>query len=174
MGSTEINRSSIIAISGSSRRQSSNQRLIRAIQKINPTIETFDIHRLPLFSPNLDVHPWSKEVLQWRMHVGQSQALIITTPVYIYNVPAALKNALEWLTTSGELCGKKVLPITYTPHPPRGEKAMQSLLWSLQALDTSIVTQLPLYQSELIIDDDLNMNGEGSIEMLEAALALLQ
>ena len=51
---------------------------------------------------------------------------------------------------------------------------MQSLLWSLQALDATIVTQLPLYQSELLIDEDLNMQGKESVLMLEAALALLK
>ena len=84
----------MIAISGSSRTDSSNHKLIRAIDKKYGKLEIFDIHRLPLFTPNLDAHPWSTEVLERRSPVKQSPALLITTPVYIFNIPAALKNAL--------------------------------------------------------------------------------
>ena len=67
----------------------------------------------------------------------------------LQNLPALVKNALEWLVTSGELRGKAVLPVTFCPHPPRGAEAMQAMIWSLQALDARIVGQLPLYQNEM-------------------------
>ena len=99
----------------------------------------------------------------------QSDAVIITTPEYIHNLPALLKNALEWLTTSGELAQKRVLAMTFTPHSPRGEKAMQSLLWSLQALDANVVVQLPLYQNEIEFEFDKT---EAIIENKEAEILM--
>lgn len=128
---------------------------------------------LPLFDPSLDQHPWPSKVLEWRNSVRQADAIIISTPVYLHNIPAVLKNALEWLTTSGELDGKSVLPITYTPYAPRGEKAMQSLLWSLTALNARIVTSLPLYKTELEINSSGKLVGTESLEMLGAAIDLL-
>ena len=88
-------------------------------------------------------------------------------------MPALMKNALEWLASSGELAGKAVLPITFTPHPPRGEKAMQSLTWSLQALDTKVVTQLALYQKEIKFNDNGIVADEEVLGILKEAIDLL-
>ena len=133
-----------------------------------------DIKRLPLFTADADHHPWPQQVLSWREVVLQADAVIISTPAYLDNIPALLKNALEWLTSSGELAGKPVLPITFTPHPPRGEKAMQSLIWSLMAMDARIVVQLGLYQDDIEFAKDGSItNGDGRKMILEAMQLLL-
>ena len=85
-------------------------------------------------------------------------------------MPAAIKNALEWISSSGELVGKRVIPITFTPHEPRGERAMQSLVWTLQALDSNIIVELALYKSQITYDPEIG--GEGA-EMLKEAIKLL-
>jgi len=142
----------ILTISGSTRAQSSNSQLLDAISIFFPesTLERYTgLSDLPLFQAELDHHPWPKEVLQWRASIAKADAIIISTPAYLFNLPAILKNGLEWLSTSGELLQKPVLAITLTPHPPRGKKAMQSLLWSLKALEARVVGQLPLYLSEM-------------------------
>ncbi|MFT4566351.1 MAG: chromate reductase [Saprospiraceae bacterium] len=128
---------------------------------------------LPIFVPGLDHHPLPAAVFNWRNTVLKADAIIISTPVYIFNIPAVLKNALEWLTTSGEMDRKAVLPITYTPYAPRGEKAMQSLLWSLTALNAQVITQLPLYKTELAINTFGKLEGAESIELIAAAIHLL-
>jgi len=99
-----------------------------------------------------------------RQQVSSADAVIFCTPEYIHNIPAVLKNCLEWLTSSGELMHKKVLAMTYTPAPPRGEKAMQSLLWSLGALEARIIASLPLYQTEVQV---VNKEIQGDIETIE-------
>ena len=166
----------ILTISGSSRIDSANTRLLKAIPKLvqHPTFEHFqDLNQLPLFQAESDKHPWDKAVFAWRKAVSAADAVIISTPAYIYNMPALLKNALEWVTSSGELAQKRVLVITFTPHPPRGEKAMQSLLWSLQALEANVVVQLPLYQNELTFGANGNILENESSEMLKEAIQLL-
>ncbi len=141
----------ILCCSGSVRSASANLRLLRCLQENFPQYEWayFDLSNLPLFLPAIDHAPWPTAVESWRQAVYECQAVLLTTPAYLENLPALVKNALEWLTTSGELRHKPVLPITFTPHPPRGERAMQSLLWSLQALEARVVAQLPLYQNEM-------------------------
>ena len=131
------------------------------------------IDQLPLFRAEDDAHPWAETVLDWRKKLQDSDAVIISIPEYIHNLPALIKNALEWIASSGELVGKPVLPITFTPHEPRGEKAMQSLCWSLQALDARIVVQLPLFQNEINFEKDNSLTGNESVEMLKEAVKLL-
>ena len=118
-------------------------------------------------------HSGSLTVAEWKKALNHSDAVIICTPEYIHNLPALLKNALEWITKSGELVGKKVLALTFSPNPPRGEKAMQSLIWSLQALDARIVAQLPLYQNEMEFDEEGNLVENMQVEMLREAINLL-
>lgn len=166
----------IYTISGSTRPASSNSQLLKALAACTPHHELVQLTipaELPLFRAELDQHPWPPVVLAWREAVAQAPALIIAIPEYLHNMPALIKNALEWLTSSGELAGKAVLPITFTPHPPRGEQAMQSLLWSLQALDARIVAQLPLYQKDIIGLEKGEIQEGEALEMLKMAVDLL-
>jgi len=166
----------ILTISGSTRTGSTNTRLLAALPSLFPAhrFQAYpQISLLPLFQVELDKHPWQEEVLNWRKAIVEVDAVIISIPEYIHNMPALIKNALEWVTSSGELMQKKVLAITYTPHAPRGEKAMQSLLWSLQALDANVVVSLPLYQQEIKFDVNGNFIDNEGVEMLTEAIFLL-
>ena len=164
----------LLTISGSAREESSNSKLLLHLSNLSTN---FDFHfstlpnELPLFLSHLDTSPLPKTVTQWRNQVSSADGVIICIPEYIHNMPALIKNALEWITSSGELVGKKVLAITFTPHAPRGEKAMQSLIWSLQALDANVIASLPLYQSEISYASSDVLEGEGE-EVLKEALSL--
>ncbi|MEM1327003.1 MAG: NADPH-dependent FMN reductase [Bacteroidota bacterium] len=166
----------ILAVSGSTRPDSSNQLLLKTIGRLVPQHDFrvyTSLDQLPLFTATKEESPFPVAVVDWRNEVQQSDAVFISTPEYLHNLPALLKNALEWLTTSGELYDKKVLPITFTPHPPRGEKAMQSLIWSLQALKVNILGQLDLYQSGVVIQDGQLQLSEDHEELVQAAIRLL-
>ncbi|MFK7799388.1 MAG: NADPH-dependent FMN reductase [Aureispira sp.] len=166
----------IHTISGSSRTLSSNRRLLEALNTIQPQhqfVHLEVIQELPLFQANLDIHPWPPAVLAWRAAIAEADAVVICTPEYLHNMPALLKNGLEWLSSSGELVDKSVLPITFTPHAPRGEKTMQSLIWTLQALNAKIVTQLPLYQQEVTFEPSGAIAEGLSLDMLQMAIDLL-
>ena len=166
----------ILAINGSTNHPSANERLLKAIIKRFSAfhiIQGPDLGALPLFVARQDHSPYPPSVMQWKEAVSSSAAVIITTPAYLENIPAALKSAFEWLTTSGELAGKPVLAITYSPSAPRGEKAMQSLLWSLQALEARIIAQLSLFQDELTVDVERCLSGNDGIDLIREALFLL-
>lgn len=166
----------ILTLSGSTRATSSNAKLLEGVALLFPHHEFIfykKLDQLPLFRAEDDAHPWADSVLDWRKILQESDAVIISIPEYIHNLPALIKNALEWIATSGELVGKPVLPITFTPYKPRGEKAMQSLCWSLQALDAQIVVQLPLFQNEIFFEKGKSLIENESVEMLKEAVKLL-
>lgn len=165
----------IVTISGSPRPDSKNTRLVKSLSSryANLNFEYFDISVLPLFLDQGGVIDYPYQVITWKEILINANALIITTPEYIHNIPASLKNALEWVTQSGELHQKKVLPITFTPAHPRGEKAMQSLLWSLKALECNVVGQLDLYQSDITIEDGVIDGSEESLALLDEGIKLI-
>lgn len=164
----------ILCISGSARADSSNSKLLNALQKINDTHhfhQTYLHFDLPIFKDDDSQNNSIDSVRAWQNIILDFEGVIISTPEYIHNIPAVLKNAFEWLTASGELSAKKVIAISYTPHAPRGEKSLQSLLWSLQALDCNILTSLSIYKNTLNFNKKGALEGE-DLEMLTEALRL--
>ena len=148
----------------------------RAIAKRygNYTVELYlDLSDLPLYLADQESALINDPVIQFRNSISRANAVLISTPEYIHNIPAILKNALEWLTESGEMNNKRTLPIIYAPHEPRGAKALISLEQSLIALNAQVISTLQLYQNELIIDKDLEMSGSFSLELVDAAIATL-
>lgn len=166
----------ILTISGSSRQVSSNVRLLKALAALdvdNEYIHYDNLSNIPLFAAEDDKHPWPVQVLEWRAAIKDADAIIICTPEYIHNLPAQIKSALEWITTSGELAGKSTLAMTYTPHEPRGERAMQSVLWSLEALDANVIAQVAVYQDQIKVEDDKIVGDKEMSEMLTEVLRML-
>jgi len=168
---------SILAISGSASEESSNTQLLETLR--SEFAEDYNIRvldglwLLPLFTPQMEQVGIPEQVQLLRKAVSAADAVIICTPEYLHNIPAVLKNALEWMTTSGELAEKPVLPITFTPAPPRGENAMRSLVQSLMASKAKVVAELALYQSELRAETSrISLQGEHRF-LLQQALELL-
>ncbi len=168
---------SILCISGSAAFPSSNARLLEAVATTFPErgmVQDSLLRQLPLYRPEIDQAPLPETVNAWRGQFAEAKAVIISTPEYLHNIPAVLKNGLEWLKTTGELHGKAVLPITFTPHPPRGKNAIKCLRGSLLALEARIVVELPLYQNALSKSRDGTWQIEGEVkEWLAAAIELL-
>lgn len=166
----------LLTVSGSARKNATNTALLKSFSGFFPQKNFFHFEQLttlPLYTVAADENPLPVIVTAWRKAVAESSGIIISTPEYIHNIPAVLKNALEWLTTSGELSAKSVLAITYLPNAPRGEKAMESLTWSLKALDSRVVAVLPLYQTEIEVADGVLTGKEEVLEFLREAVELL-
>ncbi|MCB0755593.1 MAG: NAD(P)H-dependent oxidoreductase [Flavobacteriales bacterium] len=167
----------ILAISGSASENSSNEQLLSAIAKTFADRFQFEIYgqlsTMPLFTPARLKAGVPSAVSELKKLVLEADAVIISTPEYLHNIPAVLKNALEWMTESGELAEKPVLPIIFTPHAPRGQYAMISLLQSLKASKSKVVAELPLYQNQLRSQDGEIELDEDVCLMLSEALNLL-
>lgn len=168
----------ILAIIGSASEKSSNEEFIRAVSKTFISEYEIDIFNslrdFPLFRPEDLGEELSPSIKEFKRRLNHSNAVIICTPEYTHNIPAVLKNALEWITASGELNNKKVLPITFTPHEPRGEWAMQSLLFSLKTMQAQVITQLPLFKNEFEFREYKVLLSEENKELIAEALKLLR
>lgn len=151
----------IFAISGSLKSTSANTNILRNLAKMAPENVLFKISEsldeLPHFNPE------TKEdlatVANFRQKLKEADGVIISTPEYAFGVPGVLKNALDWVVSSGELNEKPVAAISASPLYSGGDKALTSLLLTLTALGTNISTA-----STLSIGNIKNkMTGEGEI-----------
>jgi chromate reductase len=132
----------ILAVSGSLRAVSSNSVLLRAITSLSPPGMSFEIYTeladLPHFNPDLDVDVPPDAVGRWRNLLSSAEAVLICTPEYAFGVPGSLKNALDWVVSSGEFVGKPTAVISASPLETGGEKALASLVQTLKVMTADI------------------------------------
>ena len=92
----------IVGISGSLRIGSNNTRLLHAVERIMPEQVDFSIASIdvPLFTDNDAIYP--DNVKKLRDEVASADGLFFTTPEYNWNITAAMKNAIDWLSLGGD------------------------------------------------------------------------
>ncbi len=133
----------IVAISGSLRAASTNTALVRAAAALAPEGMEVTVYGglgdLPHFSPELDGEDAPAAVQSLRGLLGGADGVLICTPEYAFGMPGSLKNALDWLVTSGELWRKPVVALSASPSALGGEKAHAALLLTLSALEARVV-----------------------------------
>src|SRR5438445_13812511 len=106
----------ILAISGSTRKSSSNLNLINAIANLTAdswSVNTFPgLADIPHFNPDLDNENPPKHVIEFRKQLKEADGILICTPEYAIGVPGTLKNAIDWTVSSMEFSHKPVALIT--------------------------------------------------------------
>lgn len=129
----------ILAISGSTRSNSINQSILKAIARRYPeslAVELYEeLSLLPHFNPDLDKQAVAQTVANLRTRIAQADGVLICTPEYVFSLPGALKNALEWTVSTPVFYNKPVALITASG---LGEKAHESLLLIMQTLQAKI------------------------------------
>jgi len=168
----------LLAISGSPRAASSNAALLRAAASVAPagTDVTFYDDRvaaLPMFSPDLDgegaVPP--PAVAELRALLRAADGVVISTPEYAHGVPGALKNALDWIVSSGELEGKPVVLLAASPSG--GQWAQASLTPTLEVMGARLVVNLAVTFTRAQIDGTGALLDRELAETLRTSLAAL-
>ncbi|WP_438486925.1 NADPH-dependent FMN reductase [Streptomyces sp. S186] len=132
----------LLALSGSLRARSSNGAVLRsALELFDGPTATADIGALPHFNPDLDGEDATPPapVAALRTAVAQADALLIVSPEYAHGVPGVLKNALDWLVSSGECVGKPVAVITASPFPTGGDHANAQLRETLRMMTGNVI-----------------------------------
>ena len=133
----------IVAISGSLRAASTNTALVRAAAALAPIgmeVAIYDgLGGLPHFSPELDGDDAPAAVQSLRGMLAEANGALVCTPEYAFGMPGSLKNALDWLVSSGELWRKPVVGLSASPSALGGEKAHAALLLTLSALEAQVV-----------------------------------
>lgn len=102
-------------------------------------------------------------VRELRTYIKEADGVLICTPEYQNGVTDVLKNALDWLVSSGEIINK----------PMGGDKANASLLLTLKMMNAEIVERGTL----IIPHITLKLNIEGIItdpELKQELLSVLQ
>ncbi len=135
----------ILAIPGSTRMQSSNNHLIKAIA----VLYAEDLNITPFHSPELLPHfnpdhaseNTPEPVLAFRRQILQADGVIICTPEYAHGVPGTLKNAIDWTVGSGEFSQKPVVLITASTD---GKFAHESLLETLRVIEAKDIAEFNL------------------------------
>jgi chromate reductase len=134
-----------VGISGSPRRGSVSSQLLTVTSSFIGEGNTFVLYEslteLPHFNPDIDTEAAVPNVAALRNLMRSADALIICTPEYAFSMPSVLKNALEWLVSSGELNEKPCLSISTSPLPPGGDKAHRELRSVLTALGVCQATE---------------------------------
>ncbi|MEV0371141.1 NAD(P)H-dependent oxidoreductase [Streptomyces sp. NPDC050636] len=133
----------LLALSGSLRARSSNSAVLHsALDLVDGPATTADIGALPHFNPDLDGEDATPPapVATLRAAVAAADALLVVSPEYAHGVPGVLKNALDWLVSSGECVHKPVAVITASPFPTGGDHANAQLRETLRMMTAEIVT----------------------------------
>ena len=134
----------VLGLSGSLRKQSSNMRLLSFIGRLMPDRIAFRMYdglaNLPHFNPDLDggKTPIDAAVREWREALQRTDAIVICTPEYARGVPGSLKNALDWVVSSGEFMHKPTAVLSVSPHPDGGATALHSLTLTLLMMSAAI------------------------------------
>ena len=106
----------IFTIPGSLRSGSSNHNILKFLGTLVPDGINYTIYdslaTIPPFDPGLDNDTTPQPVAELHRLITNADAIIICTPEYAFGVPGQLKNALDWLVSSGTLVDKPVALIT--------------------------------------------------------------
>ncbi len=167
------NKIKIVAISGSLRNNSSATNILKHVMKLFPESIDFIFYEgtglLPHFDDNDNV---PSEVIRFRQILGEADGVFICQPEYAFGVAGSLKNALDWIVSSGELDNK---PLALVTAATGGDKAHAAMLLTFKALNAKIGEGASLLIS--FVRTKLNEKGEvvnaEIMQSLESVLSAL-
>ncbi|MBK9013433.1 MAG: NAD(P)H-dependent oxidoreductase [Saprospiraceae bacterium] len=122
----------VFAICGSTRAQSANLKLLRAIAEMTKDlfcIEIFEgLAQLPHFNPDLSIENTPDEVVAFRQKIAEADAVLVCTPEYVFSMPGSLKNALEWTVSTVVFSGKPAGLITASAGGKKGHAELKMVM----------------------------------------------
>ena len=163
----------VIAISGSTRANSTNRNFIHAIKalaKEHYEIVLFDgLTEIPHFNPDLDTDHPPHQVTAFRNHLRTFDGILICTPEYAMGVPGTLKNAIDWTVSSMEFSKRPVALITASSY---GLKGHASLLETLKIIEANVTddTQLVISFAKTKVSKDYMITDEKTLTEINAVI----
>ena len=165
----------LIGIVGTNSKKSTNRNLLVYMQKHfadKAEIELVEIKDLPLFNKPADKNI-PEPVLEIAQKIEEADGVIIATPEYDHAVPAALMNALAWLSYGITPLLNKPVMITGASYGQLGSSRAQAQL--RQILDAPELKANVMPGSEFLLphslqafDEDNNLIDLGTVQKLDA------
>ena len=139
----------LLAISGSTRAESTNTYLLKEIAYLTANkvqIDVFNSHDLiPIFNQDKEGKDTPNSVLALCEKITACDGIIICSPEYVRAIPGALKNTIDWLVSRNEII-KKPISLVHASH--RGDDVLHSLRLVLSTISENfsneIFLQIPL------------------------------
>ncbi len=127
----------VLAISGSTRTNSTNSYYIKAVRELSAdhfSVELFDgLMDIPAFNPDDDNDNPPQAVTNFRDQLRNADGILICTPEYAIGVPGSLKNAIDWTISSMEFSHKPVTLITASLSGLKGHAALLETLLVIES-----------------------------------------
>ena len=157
-GEPYTNFMNFFAISGSTRKLSTNTAMLRVLSNIAQPVHSISVFErlgdLPVFSPDLEMDPLPEPVQNFAEMIRQSDGLIISSPEYVRAIPGGLKNAIDWMVSRDELINK---PIALMHASHRGDDMLAQLRIVLSTVSSR-------FSDELFLRFDLMNKSPADIE----------
>ena len=160
----------VLAISGSTRENSTNRQYIDAFSNIAKDMMDVTMYKniadLPAFNPDLDNENVPAVVTEFRTMINNADGVLICTPEYAMGIPGSLKNAIDWTVSSCEFSGKPVALITASTSGEKGHKALIDVLNVIEAVPATD-EQLLIKFAKTKIDDDNKIKDPATLEQVQ-------
>jgi len=138
----------VLAICGSTRSTSANLQILRYLENISKDDLEFEIYteldKLPYFNPDLDKDVAPSIVEELRNKIKKANGVLICTPEYVFSLPGALKNAIEWCVSTTVFSEKPVALITASAHGAKAHESLQLVMKTIYSAlqpDTQLLIQ---------------------------------
>ena len=133
----------LLSILGSTKTGSSNSKLVNHVEQLSLKLkgfkcnwDNFDLATLPYFNPDMELSPSTDksgkdDVFQFREKISKADAILISTPEYVFSLPGVLKNALEWLVSTTLLTDKPMCLITAAASGIKAKEVLELIIQTL-------------------------------------------
>ena len=175
-----IKSTTIVGLSGSLRKASSNTKLLKYIEKKIKSKDD-DMHfslgniNLPLYNDDLEKEAGIPEtVIKLGKILGQASGIIISTPEYNKGISGALKNCFDWMSRlkPNPLTSKTIAILSATDGRSGGERCQYMLRMSLTPFDCNIIQspEVLIGHSSRAFNEAGDLTDEKSNELLDKLL----
>jgi len=127
---------------------------------------------IPHFNAALDVDPAPEPVTRFRQQLARAGAVLIASPEYGFGMPGSLKNALDWIVSSGELAAKPVAITCAAQGPERGRRGLAMLRQTLGAIDAQVLWDEPIVVARAAPESEREAAADAQLVQLRRALGL--
>ena len=175
-----IKSKTIVGLSGSLRKASSNTKLLKYIEKKIKSKDG-DMHfsfgdiNLPLYNDDLEKEDGIPDsVIKLGESLSKPSGIIISTPEYNKGISGALKNSFDWMSRlkPNPFTSKTVAIVSATDGRSGGERSQYMLRMCLTPFDCKIIQtpEVLIGHSSRAFNEVGDLNDEKSNELLEKLL----